>query len=125
MKLSGNIVLKVSSAFSSSAVRFRQTNPICIRHPTFRPFSHPVSTYQKHLAVDLGRHRRRRIHISIDWQRKLFALFIGIWVSLPWAISFLGAATTVARIEFYGQLSNSGCRFTKNFVHGVWLAVVA
>ncbi|XP_003374100.1 hypothetical protein Tsp_08827 [Trichinella spiralis] len=52
-------------------------------------------------------------------------IFIGIWVSLPWAISFLGAATTVARIEFYGQLSNSGCRFTKNFVHGVWLAVVA
>ncbi|KAL1231532.1 Kinesin-like protein [Trichinella spiralis] len=77
MKLSGNIVLKVSSAFSSSAVRFRQTNPICIRHPTFRPFSHPVSTYQKHLAVDLGRHRRRRIHISIDWQRKLFALVFG------------------------------------------------
>ncbi|KRY16164.1 hypothetical protein T12_13597 [Trichinella patagoniensis] len=104
-KLSGNIVSKVSSAFSSSAVRFRQTNPICNRHPTFRLFSHPVSTHQKYLAVDLGRHR--------------------IWVSLPWAISFLGATTNVARIEFYGQLSNSGCRFTKNFVHGVWLAVVA
>ncbi|KRZ59422.1 hypothetical protein T02_952 [Trichinella nativa] len=52
-------------------------------------------------------------------------IFIDIWVSLPWAISFLGATTIVAPIEFYGQLSNSGCRFTKNFVHGVWLAVVA
>ncbi|KRY86478.1 hypothetical protein T4D_6398 [Trichinella pseudospiralis] len=47
-----------------------------------------------------------------------------IWVSLPWAVSFLGATTNVARTEFYGQLSNLGCRFTKNFVHGVWLAIV-
>ncbi|KRZ73588.1 hypothetical protein T10_7222 [Trichinella papuae] len=83
-----------SSAFSSNAVRFRQPNTICIRHLTILLFSHPVSTRQKHLAVHLGRHRLNT------------------------------ATTNVARTEFYGQLSNLGCRFTKNFVHGVWLAVV-